>query len=60
MCKCASVIAETSFEKGEKRGIDLMARLMKILLDEKRFDDAARASEDAAYRDRLMKEYHLI
>ena len=44
----------------EKTGIDLMARLMKILLDEKRFEDAARASEDADYREMLMKEYKLV
>ena len=35
-------------------------KLVKILLTEKRYDDAEKASEDAEYREKLMKEYKLV
>lgn len=60
MSDALNTIVGREAEKAEKKGVDLMARLMKILLGEKRFDDAARASEDADYREMLMKEYKLI
>ena len=42
------------------KGVDLMAKLMKILLAEKRYSDAERASDDSEYRDQLLKEYKLV
>ena len=46
-------------DRVEKQGVDLMAKLMSILFKEKRFADAERASEDEAYREKLLKEYNL-
>lgn len=43
----------------EKKGADLVSKLMKILLSEKRFEDAERASEDEEYRSKLIKEYKI-
>ena len=64
MCNLSTAIANEARDEGRiegrVEGVDLMARLMKILLDEKRFDDATRASEDANYREMLMKEYKLV
>lgn len=42
--------------EGRAEGEDRMAALMNILLKEKRYDDAQRATEDPAYRKQLMKE----
>ncbi|WP_287064957.1 MULTISPECIES: hypothetical protein [Megasphaera] len=32
-------------------------KLMSLLLKEKRYDDAAKAAEDAEFRETLFKEY---
>ena len=42
--------------KGEIKGKNQMALLVKKLLDQSRIEDVKRASEDEAYRDKLMKE----
>ncbi len=44
---------------GVNIGVDLMAKLMSILLKEKKYSDAERASQDAAYRMQLMQQYGL-
>lgn len=46
-------------EEGREEGMGELGALMICLLDAGRIDDARRASEDAAYRDRLMKEFGL-
>ena len=56
MCNLSTAIEN----KGVDKGVDLMAKLMKILLAEKRYSDAERASDDAEYRDQLLKEYKLV
>lgn len=56
MCNLSTAIEN----KGVDKGVDLMAKLVKILLSEKRYDDAEKASEDAEYREKLMKEYKLV
>lgn len=42
--------------EGEIEGKNQMALLVKKLLDQSRIEDVKRASEDEAYRDKLMKE----
>ncbi len=42
--------------KGEIKGKNQMALLVKKLLDQSRIEDVKRASEDETYRDKLMKE----
>ena len=42
--------------KGESRGENKMALLVKKLLDQNRIDDVKRASEDEKSRAELMKE----
>ena len=50
-------------KKGEKKGIkkgeNRLGMLMKILLDDKRYADAKRASEDEKYREQLYKEFEI-
>ena len=43
--------------KGEIKGKNQMALLVKKLLDQSRIEDVKRASEDKEYRARLMKEF---
>lgn len=44
-------------DKVENKGENKMASLMKMLFDQNRIDDAKRASEDEAYRAKLMAEF---
>jgi flagellar biosynthesis/type III secretory pathway protein FliH len=46
--------------EGRVEGVDLMAKLVKILLAEKKYSDVEKASDDAEYRDKLLKEYKLV
>ena len=50
-------------KKGEKKGIkkgeNRLGMLMKMLLNDKRYADAERASEDEKYREQLYKEFEL-
>ena len=46
--------------EGRVEGVDLMAKLVKILLAEKKYSDVEKASDDAKYRDKLLKEYKLV
>ena len=64
MCNLSTAIANEARDEGRVEGrvegVDLMAKLMKILLAEKRYSDAEKASDDAEYRDQLLKEYKLV
>ena len=46
-------------ENGEKKGENRLGTLMNILLKNKRYSDAEKASEDEEYREELYKEYNL-
>ena len=46
--------------EGRVEGVDLMAKLVKILLAEKKYSDVEKVSDDAEYRDKLLKEYKLV
>ena len=48
-----------SEKKGIKKGENRLGMLMKILLDNKRYADAKRASEDETYREQLYKEFKI-
>ena len=58
-----SYAEEKGEKKGEKKGIkkgeNRLGMLMKILLDNKRYADAKRASEDETYREQLYKEFEI-
>lgn len=56
MCDVLDKVENRGIVKGENRGENKMALLVKKLLDQNRIDDAKRASEDKEYRTRLMKE----
>ena len=43
--------------EGEMEGKAQVTTLMKKLFEQNRIDDAKKASEDAAYCDRLLKEF---
>lgn len=44
-------------KKGIKKGENRLGMLMKMLLNDKRYADAERASEDKRYREQLYKEF---
>lgn len=46
-------------KRGEKKGENRLGTLMNILLKNKRYSDAEKASEDEEYRKELYKEYKL-
>lgn len=46
-------------KKGIKKGENRLGMLMKMLLNDKRYADAERASEDEKYRERLYKEFEI-
>ena len=45
--------------EGKKEGENRLGSLMKVLLKNKRYSDAEKASEDETYREELYKEYKL-
>ena len=63
MLSMISYAEERGEKRGEKKGIkkgeNRLGMLMKILLDDKRYADAKRASEDETYREQLYKEFKI-
>ena len=63
MLSMISYAEERGEKRGEKKGIkkgeNRLGMLMKILLDNKRYADAKRASEDETYREQLYKEFKI-
>ena len=45
--------------EGRVEGEDRLARLMKLLFGQRRFEDAQRAATDAAFRDQLYQEFQI-
>ena len=60
MCNLSTAIENQGIKKGRVEGVDLMAKLVKILLAEKKYSDVEKASDDAEYRNKLLKEYKLV
>lgn len=56
MCDVLDKVENRGIAKGKAEGEDTLALLMKKLFDQSRIEDVKRASEDEAYRDKLMKE----
>ena len=46
-------------KEGKTEGENRLGSLMKVLLKNKRYSDAEKASEDETYREELYKEYKL-
>lgn len=62
MLSMISYAEENGIKKGEKRwkkGENRLGALINILLKNKRYSDAEKASEDEVYREQLYKEYKL-
>ena len=57
MCDVLDKVENRGIVKGESRGENKMALLVKKLLDQNRIDDVKRASEDEKSRAELMKEF---
>ena len=57
MCDVLDKVENRGIAKGESRGENKMALLVKNLLDQNRIDDVKRASEDEVYSDQLIKEF---
>ena len=56
MCDVLDKVENKGTAEGQIEGQNQMALLVKKLLDQSRIEDVKRASEDEAYRDKLMKE----
>ena len=56
MCDVHDKVENRGIVKGESRGENKMALLVKELLDQNRIDDVKRVSEDEKSRAELMKE----
>ena len=46
-----------AFEEGEEKGQQKLGKLISLLMKEKRYEDVAKAAEDAKFREKLFKEY---
>lgn len=51
---------EEGLELGREEGSENMAALIKVLIAENRIEDLRRASEDTGFRDKLLREYHIL
>ena len=64
MCKAVKDMLDESKTKGlaegRAEGLSQLSKLIELLSDEERYADIKKIAKDAAYRDMLMKEYHLI
>ena len=68
MCKAVKDMLDESKTKGleegkaegRAEGFSQLSKLIELLSDEERYADIKKIAKDAAYRDMLMKEYHLI
>lgn len=60
MCEVLDRVENRGIEKGIKKGIiqgeDTILSLMKYLLSNNRTEDAKKATEDKAYRNKLLTE----
>ena len=54
-----ALFREEGRAEGRVYGEDRLARLMKLLFGQRRFDDAQRATTDAAFRDQLYREFQI-
>ena len=45
--------------EGKAAGFNLLGKLMDLLFEQNRLDEARRVSRDSALRDRLLKEFKL-
>ena len=59
MLSMISYAEERGEKRGEKKGENRLGMLMKMLLNDKRYADAERASEDEKYREQLYKEFEI-
>ena len=53
------LIREKGREEGREERREQMSKLVHVLLEEKRYDDAKLAMEDEAYYQQLCKEYDI-
>lgn len=54
-----ATLIEDNDAEGLKAGMDSFFALMKILIENHRTEELARAVEDEKYRDELMEKYHI-
>ena len=59
MCEVLDRVENRGIQKGIAQGEDTILSLMKYLLSNSRLDDARRATEDEAYRSKLLDEISL-
>ena len=59
MLNMVSYAEENGKKEGKIEGENRLGSLMKVLLKNKRYSDAEKASEDETYREELYKEYKL-
>ena len=59
MCEVLDRIENRGIQKGIEQGEGIILSLMKYLLSNGRLEDARRATEDKAYRSKLLDEISL-
>ena len=59
MLSMISYAEERGEKKGIKKGENRLGMLVKMLLNDKRYADAERASENEKYREQLYKEFEI-
>ena len=59
MCEVLDRVENRGIQKGIAQGEDTILSLMKYLLSNGRLEDARRATEDEAYRSKLLDEISL-
>ncbi len=59
MCQAEREWGMEKYKEGYEKGLLRVAKLVNILLSEKRLEDVKRAVVDKGYRDRLLREFKL-
>lgn len=64
MCQALDDMREESRKLGEdagkKAGLEIAMKLTKLLIEDRRFEELKKATENKKYQTRLLKEYQLI
>ena len=59
MCELLEKYRKQGERRGEKKGLERVNKLVKILLQNGRLDDLKRSTEDKAYQRKLFEEFGL-
>lgn len=58
--KAAREAMQKGMQKGIQKGEERFGKLIRLLMEEKRYEELERASVDKEYRERLFKEFNIV